>query len=52
MSDVLGFELPNALLEPTPTTSALPFDGSREEVHTDASADEPAVVGSGDDTVH
>jgi segregation and condensation protein B len=52
MSDVLGFELPNALLEPTATTSALPFDGSSEEIHTDASADEPAVVGSGDDTVH
>ena len=28
---MLGFELPNALLEPTVTTSALPFDGAPEQ---------------------
>src|SRR3982751_4268220 len=59
MSDVLGFELPNALLEPTVTTTALPFDGAPDEAVGDAAGAAPAVeesagVGStsGDDTVH
>ena len=54
MSDVLGFELPNALLEPSVTTTALPFDASPEQPHSDetAPAEEPAAVGTGDDTVH
>src|SRR5690242_17706182 len=63
MSDVLGFELPNALLEPTVTTTALPFDGTdadgtdtvgaaeqrvaEQPAAAAASDDEPAVVGSG-----
>jgi len=64
MSDVLGFELPNALLEPTVTTTALPFEGaSDDEGGTETAAveepaasvdEEPAAVasGRGDDTVH
>ena len=55
MSDVLGFELPNALLEPSVTTTALPFDASPEEPHSDEApaVEEPAGVGTGgDDTVH
>ena len=55
MSDVLGFELPNALLEPTVDDLGAAVRGRRRTDHParDASADEaPAVVGSGDDTVH
>jgi segregation and condensation protein B len=55
MSDVLGFELPNALLEPSATPSALPFDGASEEGHGEggpAAEPEPEPVGSRDDTVH
>jgi segregation and condensation protein B len=55
MSDVLGFELPNALLEPGVTTSALPFDTASQEGHGEgspAAEPEPEPVGSRDDTVH
>ena len=48
MSDALGFELPMALAEPTPTTTALPFEAGGEELP-------PAVVPAGsapDETVH
>lgn len=61
MSDALGFDLPNALLEPVATTTPLPFDASPDE-----GAGEPAEPGesetgaepdaapaaTGDDTVH
>jgi segregation and condensation protein B len=48
MSDALGFELPMALAEPTPTTTALPFEGGGEELP------QPVVpAGSAsDETVH
>jgi segregation and condensation protein B len=53
MSDVLGFELPNALTEPSATTSALPFDSASEEIASSgAEPEEHAAIGSGDDTVH
>jgi segregation and condensation protein B len=61
MSDVLGFELPNALLEPTVTTTALPFDGAPDDAAAPSEGAEPppaqddeeaAAVGSRDDTVH
>ncbi len=61
MSDVLGFELPNALLEPTVTTTALPFDGAPDDAAAPSEGaepppaqddEEPAAVGSRDDTVH
>jgi segregation and condensation protein B len=52
LSDALGFELPQALAEPTVTTSALPFEGASQEPTTDP---EPAAVGAAngsDETVH
>lgn len=60
MSDALGFELPNALLEPNVTTTALPFDSPSEEGRPDgagagdAPEHEPvgAPAGPGEDTVH
>jgi segregation and condensation protein B len=60
MSDALGFELPNALLEPNVTTTALPFDSAPEEARpeetgaADAPQEEPvgAPAGPGEDTVH
>jgi segregation and condensation protein B len=52
MSDALGFELPNALIEPTATTSPLPF-----ETHDspEGTAPEPAAAPAenvSDETVH
>jgi segregation and condensation protein B len=53
MSDVLGFELPDALLESAVTTTELPFETSPDDVHADGRpAEVPAAVGTGDDTVH
>jgi segregation and condensation protein B len=52
LADALGFELPNALGEPTVTTSPLPFEGSPEEPVAEP---EPAAVGAAngsDETVH
>jgi segregation and condensation protein B len=53
MSDALGFELPAALIEPTVTTSPLPFDAdsTNEEAAAEgtAPADEESAV---DETVH
>jgi segregation and condensation protein B len=61
MSDALGFDLPNALLEPVATTTPLPFDASPEEGtgepsgpgESDAGGErETAPAGTGEDTVH
>jgi segregation and condensation protein B len=60
MSDALGFDLPNALLEPVATTTPLPFDASPEEgagEQTDGASEsgsdqEPAAAATGEDTVH
>jgi segregation and condensation protein B len=55
MSDALGFELPNALVEPTVTTTPLPFDGGAEESGASSSSgsDEPiAAVAGTEKTVH
>ena len=53
MSDVLGFELPTALLDPVVTTSALPFEAAPDNVSpVDPAADVPLPAGVDDDTVH
>jgi segregation and condensation protein B len=55
MSDALGFELPNALVEPTVTTTPLPFDAGAEESGASSSSgsDEPiAAVAGTEKTVH
>jgi hypothetical protein len=68
MSDVLGFDLPSALREPTVTTNVLPFERPSDEAGTEGAGPEeaageepagepggeaePAVIGSRDDTVH
>jgi hypothetical protein len=53
MSDVLGFELPNALTDAAATTSPLPFDGAPEEDRPAEPAGElPDPPAGGDDTVH
>ena len=52
MSDALGFELPNALIEPTVTTTPLPFETDDAPEQT---APEPVAVASenlSDETVH
>lgn len=54
MADALGFELPDALAEPTVTTSPLPFDADQADTPSEAvpepaaSTDESGV----DETVH
>ena len=54
MSDALGFELPNALTEPTVTTSPLPFDAEHAEGAADAAAAEEIAASDegADETVH
>lgn len=54
MSDALGFELPNALAEPTVTPTPLPFDAATEETSRNGERHEERAVGVGatDDTVH
>jgi segregation and condensation protein B len=52
MSDVLGFELPNALIGPAATTTPLPFDAASEEGRPAAPAPDVPVPAGGDDTVH
>ena len=53
MSDALGFELPNALAEPTVTTSPLPFDAEHETADAEQPAESAAPEGSEiDETVH
>jgi segregation and condensation protein B len=53
MSDALGFELPNALLEPTVTTSPLPFDADgAPEDGVPAEATAPDADAGPDETVH
>jgi len=54
MSDALGFELPNALTEPTVTTSPLPFDAEHSEGAADAAAAEEIAASDegADETVH
>jgi segregation and condensation protein B len=52
MSDALGFELPNALIEPTATTSPLPFE---TQDSPEGAAPEPAAAPAenlSDETVH
>src|SRR3954467_7914415 len=49
MSDVLGFELPSALMEPAVATSTLPFE-SQTDVPESAIAEESVTVS--DETVH
>ncbi len=52
MSDALGFELPNALIEPTATTSPLPFETNDSP---EGAAPEPAAAPAenlSDETVH
>jgi len=55
MADALGFELPDALAEPTVTTSPLPFDeGHSEGESAEAPAQESAATeeSGADETVH
>jgi segregation and condensation protein B len=54
LSDALGFELPTALVEPTVTTSPLPFDAEHEAAGEDQKP-EPSVASEEDgvdETVH
>ncbi len=48
LSDVLGFELPGGLAEPTPATSPLPFDEGADQ----PSAAAPIEPAGADETVH
>jgi segregation and condensation protein B len=54
MSDALGFELPNALVEPTVTTTPLPFESGGEERSSNGEPhqERPVAVGASDDRVH
>lgn len=55
MADALGFELPDALAEPTATTSPLPFDAEHHEGESaEAPAQESAATeeSGADETVH
>ena len=53
MSDALGFELPNALAEPTVTTSPLPFDAEHETADAEQPAESaPSEEEGADETVH
>ena len=53
MSDALGFELPSALVEPTVTTSPLPFDAEHETADAGHPAESAAPERSEiDETVH
>jgi segregation and condensation protein B len=55
LSDALGFELPNALAEPSISPAPLPFDAATPQEPDATATPEPEPVtagGPGDDTVH